>query len=221
MSWQTTTSRNWQAVVHAQAKALAHPQMAAMITGFQLVPAFAAHEDVPAAIHEGPLEVSGDFTPEALITVVLGDLTVGGQVSTQEAAGFDGNATLIVFGNLRCASLVNDWASIVMVTGDLEASSFVFTAREDSALVIGGDFTTPVFVGADIWANVGGTARMETGHGYALPLGLADVDVSKVTEPASDWRAMAAQLQIADVSSEFAVEEALEDRLRRTGTLMP
>lgn len=176
--------------------------------------------DDSAAIHRGPLRVGGDFTPPALLTLVEGDLDVAGRVSTQGVDGADGNATLVVLGNLTCGSLVNDWASLILISGHLKAREWVFTAREDSSILVGGDFDTPIFIGEDIAVSIGGTARMRAGFGYAAPMDMDGVE-NRLNQirPQIDEAGTARMLGLE--GDQFDWTEAVETRLYETGTILP
>ena len=216
MAWRTVDLETWRAML-AEALAGLDGPAGPGIARFGHVPE--EFEGSPA-IHEGPLDVEGDFTPPSEVTLVLGDLSVDGRVSTQEVNGADGNATLVVIGSLACATLVNDWASLVLVSGDIVAREWAFAAREDSSMVAGGDFRTPIFIGYDIWVAVGGTARMEAGIGYAAPMGPDGVeDPGRAIRPAADEAATARRLGLGDDELEW--QEELETRLYERGTILP
>ncbi|MFV0384915.1 hypothetical protein, partial [Paracoccus sp. (in: a-proteobacteria)] len=170
MSWQTESVAAWQESVLDLADMKGSDLLSGVIHKMQLVPAIDESGTFSAAVHHGALVASDDFVQPALMTAIDGDLTVAGMVTTEGVEGGDGNATLVVFGDLHCRSLVNDWASIVIVTGDCIVEDWVFAAREDSAFIVGGAFRTPIFVGADIWVSVGGVVEIETGDGYAVAL---------------------------------------------------
>ncbi|HWU81696.1 MAG TPA: hypothetical protein VN158_16720 [Caulobacter sp.] len=178
--------------------------------------------DLSAGFYDGDLAIEGDFTPPTLVSVVDGDLRVSGKLSTESVDGMDGHATLIVFGDLRCGGLVNDWASLLVVTGSLIADEWIFAAREDSALVVGGDLRTPIFVGADKWASVGGSAWMEDGYGYAVALAsFDDASGAPQVHPRRSWENLVDRLGLdrERVREEHDLIRALEERLYETGGL--
>ncbi|WP_337268808.1 hypothetical protein [Oryzifoliimicrobium ureilyticus] len=224
MTWRQLDVETWQERVSAESKGMANRQIAGILERFSLVPSGFPEGEISAAVHEGPLAVSGDFTPPTQLCAVLGDLTVTGKLSTEAVDGADGNATLIVFGDLDCASLVNDWASILVIAGDCRAYDWCFAAREDSAFIIGGDFTTPIFLGADIWASVGGLANMDYGYGYASSLAsFSDTYDGKHTLPRKGPRELALKLGLGRQAAldEAELIEAIEQRLYATGSIMP
>ncbi|MDV3250880.1 hypothetical protein DevBK_05995 [Devosia sp. BK] len=190
---------------------------------FELTPAGMPLDDIAAGFHAGDLRIDGEFRPESLITAVDGDLVVEGLVSTQGGEDADGNATLIVFGDLRCKTLINDWASIIIVTGDLIVEDWVFAAREDSALLIGGDFKTPLFIGADIGVTVGGEIVADYAYGYAngVPAPGQTYGDSKAMDNRS-WREIATRLGFGrEVTAEEEFMPAVDLRVITTGSLLP
>lgn len=224
MSWTSLSSEDWLESVDDAADQLRDTQVHDAVMAFQLIPPYVPSDALSAAIHDGDLRIDGTFTPPAQLTLIQGDLHVTGTVSTEGAGGADGNATLVVIGDLHCDSLINDWASILIVTGNCTARSWTFAAREDAAFVVGGDFTTPIFIGMDIWVNVGGTAQMQAGQGYALNLdNLITGKVGPVTYTDADFDTLradlalppAAQMDLSDAIS------TLEKRLATTGTILP
>lgn len=220
MSWQYLDPENWNEQVEDLAEALSDPKIGAAITKFDLL-MFSDEED-RAAIFSGNLTIEGDFTPPARSTVIVGDLDVRGQISLVGVDGGDGNATLVVFGTVTCDSVQNDWASLLLISGSLSARSFVFTAREDSGMLVGGDFTTPMFVGYDIWVEVGGTASMEAGIGYAAPLsetGLERIKPNELVYPKLGEDQTLAMLGVGEAG--FEAESILDQRLYETGSLLP
>ncbi|QKJ92494.1 hypothetical protein [Agrobacterium pusense] len=190
---------------------------------FQLTPAGLPLEDIDARYHVGDLRVDGNFRPESLITAVDGDLVVGGLISTQGGEGADGNATLIVFGDVRCKTLINEWGSIIIVTGDLIIDEWAYAGREDSSLVVGGNFRTPIYIGADIGVTVGGAVEADYAYGYAtnFPELGQTYGASKTLENRS-WREIAARLGLGrEVMAEEGLMEALDMRVITTGSLLP
>lgn len=166
-------------------------------------------------IHHGNLRIDGDFTPTSPLTAVFGDLEVTGRVSTQEVAGGDGNATLIVFGGLTCATLVNDWASLILVSQSAKITEWAFASMEDSTFFVGGDFETPLFVGYDIAVIVGNVARMKAGIGYAMGIDpTGNFDTNHMTHPELSWEETEGMLQLAE-------DDWLDDRFYKTGTILP
>ena len=180
-------------------------------------------DDIDARSHAGDLQVKGDFRPESMITAVYGNLTVDGLVSTPGGEYADGNATLIVFGDVRCKTLINEWGSLIVVTGNLFVEDWVYAAREDSTLVVGKDFRTSVFIGADIGMTVGGEIEAECAYGYAtgLPEPGQTYGASKVLENRS-WREIAVRLGLGrEVAAEEDLMQALDMRVITTGSVLP
>jgi len=171
-----------------------------------------------AAIHEGSLRVEGDLILPSEMTAIMGDLEVGGCISTKGVNGADGNATLVVFGDVRCATLVNDWASLVLVSGDLSVRDWVYANAEDSSMVVGSGFTTPLFIGSDIWIAVGNDARMDAGLGYAVPLKAnGEEDFDRIVRPIADEASTLRMLGLD--GGEW--EESLAERMVETNTVLP
>lgn len=139
----SVTSAEWQDFVTNRSKELSDPAVTEALLRFQLVPGGPQNETADACIHRGDLTIDGDFVPSSWITVIDGNLHVSGKVSTCIEGG-DGHVTLVVFGDLKCGSIDNDWASIIFVTGDAIVRDWVFASREDSSMVVGGDFRTPI-----------------------------------------------------------------------------
>ena len=217
----SVTSAEWQDFVTRRSKELPDPAVAKALSRFQLVPGGPQTETADAYIHRGDLEIDGDFVPSSWITVIDGNLRVSGKVSTRIEGG-DGYVTLVVFGDLNCGSIDNDWASIIFVTGDAVVREWVFASREDSSMVIGGDFRTPIFIGADIWVSVGGSVEMEYGYGYAVALAwFADTYGAAQIQPTYGWRELAMKLGLGQGRiREEQLVELLEERLRTTGSLL-
>lgn len=148
MHLSSVTSAEWQKFVVRRSQELPNPAVTEALLRFQLVPGGPQNETADACIHCGDLNIDGDFAPPSWIAVIDGDLHVSGKVSTWIEGG-DGHVTLVVFGDLKCGSVNNDWASNIFVSGDAIAREWVFASREDSSMVVGGDFRTPIFIGAD------------------------------------------------------------------------
>lgn len=127
--------------------------------------------DTQAAIHDGPLRVAGSLAAPALCTLVTGDLDVEDVLDLQN----DGERGLfIVIGTVRCRHFISDYECCSVVDGDLEASQSLINGFPDSGLWVIGTLQTRLFIGFDIWAEVGREAIMDYGIGYCLPIGYAD-----------------------------------------------
>ena len=219
---EIVSAEEWLARVAQRTRAL--PQkLAGTVDRFALTPSGMPLGDIEAGYKVGDLQVAGDFRPDSLITAVEGNLAVDGLVSTQGGEGADGNATLIVFGDLRCKTLINEWASIIIVTGDLIVEDWVYAGREDSALLVGEDFRTPIHIGADIGVTVGGTIAVDYAYGHAtdMPEPGQTYGAGKALENRS-WREMAARLGLGrDVTAEEGFMQALDMRVITTGSVLP
>ncbi|MBW6528645.1 hypothetical protein KZ813_17525 [Sphingomonas sp. RHCKR7] len=220
MAWQRMPMETWQNKMAALVEALPDAALADLLSQIELVSPVLEPDDVSAARHPGDVTIAGDYTPLTLLTLIEGDLSVAGQVSTQEVDGNDGHAALVVFGSLRCGSLLNDWGSRVVVTGDLVVGDWLYTAREDSVLVVGGDLRAPVLVSGDSAVEVGGTGEIEHGLGMVRRLGAAG---GAAVTPRHGWHALAALLALdpARATEEEEIVPLLEDRLYRIGSILP
>ena len=74
-------------------------------------------------------------------------------------------------GSIYCESFLNDFETNVFVDGDLIVRLALVDAFEHASLTVTGKLAAKLFVGADIWAEVGGEADLEYGDGYCLPIG--------------------------------------------------
>lgn len=212
MAWTILTEREWRSRAEDALRRTAEP-LRSLAADYDVV---APSMDATFALHDGPLTVDGDAVLPARNVLVLGSLEVSGRVTTEGADGADGNAALVVIGDLACRTLVNDWASIVVVSGELTVVEWAFAAREDSAILVGGTFRTPLFIGADIWIEVGAGAEIEAGIGYALDMARAPSDRPVPIEPKSDATAL-----LGLPPDLHEAMNLLEDRLYSTGTIVP
>lgn len=222
MSFESVTSAEWLKFVMQRSQELPDHTVAEVLSRFQLVPGGPQNETADASVHHGNLTIDGDLILSSWITVIDGDLHVSGKLSTVIEGG-DGHVTLVVFGDLKCGSIDHDWASIIFVTGDAIVRDWVFASREDSALVIGGDFKTPIFIGGDIWVSVGGSVEMEYGYGYAVDLAsFADAYGAPQIHPQHGWRELVSKLGFEQgrIGDEEQLLELLEERLRTAGSLL-
>ena len=129
-------------------------------------------------IHEGPLVLTGSFTPPSVNTLITGDLDVAGLVDCD--TGYDAGGLLVVLGNVSCGMFSGHFGASAFVDGDLDAWQFMLTAFEDSAFVVAGQLRTRFHYGWDIAVHVGNGARVEYGDGYCLPLGSRDATADAI-----------------------------------------
>ncbi|WP_420139452.1 hypothetical protein [Sphingomonas sp.] len=223
MPFDSLTPAEWQDFVAGRAAQLADRPPAEALMRFELLPRGPYADQTGATVYRGDLTIDGNFTPPSQVIVIDGDVNVSGTLSTVDRDnGGDGQITLVIFGDVRCGSIDHDWGSILFVTGDMIVADWVFTAREDSAFVVGGDLRTPIFIGGDIWAAVGGAVEMEYGYGYAVGLKwCADAYGAPQILPAHGWRELALKLGIGRSAASDTAQflDVIEARLRETGTL--
>jgi hypothetical protein len=127
--------------------------------------------DTQAAIHDGPLRVAGSFSAPALCTLIIGDLDVEDVLDIQND---NERGLFIVVGNVRCRHFLSSYDCCSIVDGDLDASQSLINGFSDSGLWVTGTLRTRLFIGFDIWAEVGSEAVMDYGIGYCLPIGYVD-----------------------------------------------
>jgi hypothetical protein len=123
-----------------------------------------------AVLHEGDLEVEGSLKASAFCTLVTGHLIVGDVLDLGNEE-FDEGGLLIVVGNVECRHFIGHYGKCVFVDGDLQAHGAVINGFSDSSLSIIGGLSAKLFIGCDIWAEVGAGAAMDYGVGYCLPIG--------------------------------------------------
>lgn len=222
MTWVNDFPNEWTLAVKAAGMRSENPATRAVFKRLQLVPGGYPDDEVIAESHLGAFRCDQNYTPRLPLTVINGDLVVDGTVSTEGIAECDGNATLVVFGDLTCRSLVNDWASLIIVTGNCRVSDWVYAAREDSALIICGDFTTDMFIGADIGVAVGGRIDVGCGYGYFTPLPNEANNTARPFHSRDDIGELAKRLGLAGDAGWVAdhLTEILETRLYETGHIL-
>jgi hypothetical protein len=125
-----------------------------------------------AKVHDGNLRVSGSFGAPGLCTLIAGHLDVDGTIDLRN--DYDEGGLFIVIGNVTCRHFVSNYAACSFVDGDLEARESIINGFSDSALSVVGTLRTRLFIGRDIWAEVGAGAEIEYGEGYCLPFGYTD-----------------------------------------------
>jgi hypothetical protein len=131
--------------------------------------AFDGPMEQEAVVHEGDLEVSGSFRAPGLCTLIAGNLDVDGVVDLR--TNFEEGGLFVVIGNVRCRHFISEYSKCSFIDGDLEAAESIMNGFSDSALSVIGTLRTRLFIGCDIWAEVGAGAEMEYGVGYCLPIG--------------------------------------------------
>jgi len=178
------------------------------------------------SVHEGSLDVDGDFVAPTDNVLIIGDLTVAGKIATEDPdAGRYAGASLIVTGSVACQSIFNGEACLLLIAGDCIACSWVFGAVMDASFVVGGDFVSPIFFGSDIWVTVGGTTVFDYGDGKSLPLS----DFFRGFVPGSALYArqpIAQSLALLDLeipATEWSDDHinALSERYYDTGSILP
>lgn len=124
-----------------------------------------------ARVHEGNLRVSGSFRAPGLCTLVTGHLDAD---VVDLRHDFDEGGLFIVIGNVHCRHFIGNYGVCSFVDGDLDAGEAVINGFADSALSVVGTLRTRLFIGRDIWAEVGTGAQIDYGEGYCLPFGYTD-----------------------------------------------
>jgi len=122
------------------------------------------------AVHDGNLSQSADWRRTTTNVLVIGSLSCGGLVDIAPEGSSDRGGSLWVLGDLRCRSFAGHYGVSAIIDGEFVVTELAVIAFEHSMLLVTGDFTSHFLYGLDIWAEVGGHAAMEYGHGYALPL---------------------------------------------------
>jgi hypothetical protein len=133
----------------------------------------AGSSDRDCRVHRGPLVLLRNFAAPAINTLIIGDLIVNGLVDLH-CPDADSGGLFIVFGNVICNVLANDFNKAAIIDGDLIARDLIVNNFDDSGLWVTGNLKTKFFYGLDIWAEVGGTAAMRYGNGFCLPIGWND-----------------------------------------------
>jgi hypothetical protein len=149
----------------------ASPAFREQFTDFSAFDAFLAAE---AMVADKAVRMAGPFRRPGLCTLIVGDLVVDGTVDLQ--GGFAEGGLFVVLGNVVCRHFIGDFATQAIVDGDLTARDAVICGFGDAGLSIVGSLQTRLFIGCDIWAEVGGGAQMDYGIGYCLPTGYSDAE---------------------------------------------
>jgi hypothetical protein len=173
--------------------------------------ALKSHEPDDCVVHRGSLSAAKLLQAPAFATIVHGDVTVDGLVDLGNPEGFDEGGLFLVFGNVTCCAFAGTYAKCAFIDGNLVARDLILNSFEDSALVITGSLRTRFFYGQDIWAEVGGSAEMEFGDGYCLPIGYTEA-VAQVIEPRHDRDASLRRLDFED--TDYIEPQAFLERLR-------
>lgn len=178
---------------------------------FERLVSFDEWMDESAAVHDGPLQVSGSWSAPALCTLVIGDLTVDGCIDLDN--GCDEGGLFVVIGNVSCRHYICQYGGCAVVDGDLVVRDCIVAGCEDSALIVTGKLTTRLFIGSDIWAEVGGGAVMDYGVGYCLPIGYADA-VKEAIEPVHDEEDTGRIVTIAPNAAGYLEAPDFAERIR-------
>ena len=167
------------------------------------------------AVHEGDLSLAGNWQPTVDNLLVLGSITCGGLLHAARE-GSEWGGSLWIFGDLRCRHFAGHSGTSVVVDGDLAVAELAVAAFEDATLIVTGDFAARYYYGLDIWVDLGGSASMEYGDGYALPLGYTDAEAQAIL-PRNDFESSPVQLNLD--AGEEGVE--LVAKLRRSEHFRP
>ena len=146
---------------------------------------FDAWIDQDAVVHVGDIRRSGSFSSAALCTLIIGDVEIDGTIDLGPEGGHDEGGLFIVIGNVTCRNFIGHYGKCCLIDGDLVATDAIINAFGDSGLWVVGSLRTKLFIGADIWAEVGGRPFMDYGVGYCLPLGY-DGEEDMALYPAHD-----------------------------------
>jgi hypothetical protein len=153
-----------RALANSEASPLFHEVMSRLVSFDDLM-------NAQAAIHDGPLRVAGSLTAPALCTLITGDLDVEDVLDVQNDQE---RGLFIVLGNVRCRHFISCYDTCSIIDGDLDPSQSLINGFPDSGLWVTGALHTRLFIGFDIWAEVGAGAIMDYGIGYCLPIGYVD-----------------------------------------------
>lgn len=174
--------------------------------------ALKSHDPDDCVVHRGSLSAKELLQAPAFATIVLGDLTVDGLVELGNPEGHDEGGLFLVFGDVTCGAFAGTWGKCSFIDGNLVARDLVLNSFEDSALVITGNLRTRFFYGQDIWAEVGGSAEMDFGDGYCLPIGYTE-PADQAIEPRHDREASLHRLDFDD--TDYIEPRAFLERLRK------
>jgi hypothetical protein len=81
---------------------------------------------------------------------------------------------------VRCRHFISEYGKCSFIDGDLEATQSIMNGFSDSSLSVIGTLRTRLFIGCDIWAEVGAGAEMDYGAGYCLPIGYRDPEAEAI-----------------------------------------
>jgi hypothetical protein len=179
---------------------------------FERFVSFDAKMNQSAAVHDGPLKVADSLTVPALCTLITGGLEVGGVLDLQNE--WDGGGLFIVTGNVCCQHFISDYACCSFIDGDLDATQSLINGYFDSSLTVMGTLSTRLFIGADIWAEVGAGAVMDYGAGYCLPIGYSVAGAEAIVPRHSEEETLRLVLPAPNPKGYLLRAEQFDDLIR-------
>ena len=149
-------------------------------------------------IHDGDLIVDGHLNNVGFNTLVTGSITATGLVDLRNPHtepnnhGFDEGGLFMSAGDITCRALGGEGGKCTFIDGDLRASDFILNGFGNSSIVVSGRLTTRLFLGHDIWAEVGNGADLEYGIGYCLPIGYTNASSQAINPQHTQQQSIAA-----------------------------
>lgn len=166
-----------------------------------------------AMLHEGDLEINGSLKAPAFCTLVTGHLTVSDVLDLDNVA-YDEGGLFIVLGNVECRHFIGHHGKCVFVDGDLQAHGAVVNGFSDASLSIIGGLSAKLFIGCDIWAEVGAGAAMDYGVGYCLPIGFTVAESQAIMPLHSEEETARAVLETPRTEGYLFDAAQFADRIR-------
>jgi hypothetical protein len=144
--------------------------------------------------------------------LIEGDLKLNTTIDLAElnADGVNGNVVFIVAGNLTCERLIQEWASMIAVGGELTVHELFFAAKEDSTVIVSGDLDVWCYIGIDMWIEAGSAVDMTYAIGYALPIGHANLKDEQIFQGQHSEEETYAMLGYKDQEELYDLELKLE-----------